>query len=406
MRTYLSATEAAELLGISRETLYAYVSRGQLRSESIPGPSRQRGYRSEDVLEVKRRKEARRDPSRAVEQSLKFGPPILPSSITLIQNERLYYRGQDALKLAETQTLEEIAALLWGAGEQSRSPRAARAVAAGQNRLKPGTSLALERMQLEVIQDSLRYPNSYDLRSSSVHRTGWRVLSLFERLVSGRRCGMALHLSLQRAWAPRNRSAADIMRSALVLCADHELNVSAFAVRCAASAGASPHDCLLTGLATLKGRKHGGQTAAAANLLLGFKSAGEAKTILAERLRQGESVPGFGHPLYPSGDCRAFFLLDCLYRSNNNQRIRLVRCITEAAEDLLGERPNLDWALAALGHALALPKGAPLFMFAAGRTVGWLAHAIEQYESGTMIRPRAKYTGPVPIMSVAKLARW
>ena len=44
--------------------------------------------------------------------------------------------------------------------------------------------------------------------------------------------------------------------------------------------------------------------------------------------------------------------------------------------------------------ALGLPPGSALALFLVGRTVGWIAHAIEQYESGILIRPRARYTGP------------
>ena len=121
-----------------------------------------------------------------------------------------------------------------------------------------------------------------------------------------------------------------------------------------------------------------------------------AKTIFYERLRRGEAIPGFGHPLYPKGDCRASFLLDLLYARDNTPRTRLIRSVTETGEEVLGERPNVDWALAAIGHSLALPTEAPLFLFAVSRTVGWIAHAIEQYESGNLIRPRARYVGPHP----------
>jgi citrate synthase len=63
---------------------------------------------------------------------------------------------------------------------------------------------------------------------------------------------------------------------------------------------------------------------------------------------------------------------------------------------VLGEQPNLDFALAAVSYCFGFPKGAALALFALGRTVGWIAHAIEQYESGDFIRPRAQYVGPVP----------
>src|SRR5437868_5801746 len=103
---YLPARETAERLGIKRDTLYAYVSRGLLRSQSIPG-RRERGYRTEEVERLR----AGRGLSRAT-RSEPF-VPVIDSAICLIEGGRLYYRGHDAIRLAETTTLEAIADLLW-----------------------------------------------------------------------------------------------------------------------------------------------------------------------------------------------------------------------------------------------------------------------------------------------------
>ena len=51
---YLSAREAAAELAISPATLYAYVSRGLIRSEPTPD-SRKNRYRAEDVRTLKER---------------------------------------------------------------------------------------------------------------------------------------------------------------------------------------------------------------------------------------------------------------------------------------------------------------------------------------------------------------
>jgi len=63
---------------------------------------------------------------------------------------------------------------------------------------------------------------------------------------------------------------------------------------------------------------------------------------------------------------------------------------------LMGERPNVDFALATVARALELPPGGAIALFALGRTVGWIGHAIEQYRSGSLIRPRARYMGEQP----------
>src|SRR5215510_900712 len=118
---HLTAQEAASALAVSRATLYAYTSRGQLRSEPVPERPRERRYYREDIERLRERKEARRDPAKAAARGLHWGGPVLESGITLIHEGRVYYRGRDAVTLAATATLEEAAALLWSADESERS---------------------------------------------------------------------------------------------------------------------------------------------------------------------------------------------------------------------------------------------------------------------------------------------
>jgi citrate synthase len=186
-----------------------------------------------------------------------------------------------------------------------------------------------------------------------------------------------------------------------VLAADHELNVSAFTARCAASAHASPYDVVSAAMATLKGSKHGGATERVSSLFRETETPRRARTVVASRLRRGELIPGFGHPLYPTGDPRAALLLRLAEGSGNTAEWRLVRSLRTAGSELLHDLPNLDFALVAVARTYGLPERAPLLMFALGRTVGWIAHAIEQYAAGTLIRPRARYTGPAPEAAAA-----
>src|SRR5947209_19104386 len=113
MVTWLSSGDAAARLGVGRATLYAYVSRGLVRSSPGPGGSRQRRYAGEDVEALRGRSEERRDPAKIGERALHWGVPVLESAITLIENGHLYYRGHDAAELARTRSVEEVAALIW-----------------------------------------------------------------------------------------------------------------------------------------------------------------------------------------------------------------------------------------------------------------------------------------------------
>ena len=205
-----------------------------------------------------------------------------------------------------------------------------------------------------------------------------------------------LEAALARGWR-LDPHAADLVRAVLVLCADHELNVSSFTARCVASAGSTPYAVVIAGLAALEGPKHGGSSTRAEAMLSSLAREKDVRRALAARLQRGERVDGFGHPLYPQGDPRATAILGWLRRRYPTSRDQVfVRAVARAATRTTGEHPNLDFALAAASRVLHLPAGAPLMLFAIGRTIGWIGHAIEQYATGQLIRPRAKYVGVVP----------
>jgi len=194
----------------------------------------------------------------------------------------------------------------------------------------------------------------------------------------------ALHERLAQRWA--RPEAADVIRRALVLLAEHELNASTFAARVTASTGAPLSAAVLAGLAALSGPLHGNASQSMAGLL---EQAGRlgVEAALAAHLRQGLALPCFGHRLYPDGDIRARTLMAAF------EVPAVFAQLAEAGEGLSGERPNVDFALMAMSAAFDLPRDAPLQIFALGRSVGWIAHALEQVETGTLIRPRARYVG-------------
>lgn len=392
------------------KTLYAYVSRGLVRSEAGGGKRRGRRYRSEDVRRLKERKEQRRDPGRAAERALDWGMPVMESAITLISDGRMYYRGRDAVVLSGDHSLEQVAELIWTGsmteGDRGRLPDLFR-VSAGPGvpehpwLVDPGFGL---RSPTEVFGMALQAaaaadPAAYDLRGAAVARTGARILRLLAATATagGQGAGNTVARTLQRRWAPRDAEAADLLDMALVLCADHELNASSFTARCVASAGATPYAVVVAGLAALGGVKHGGITERIEAFLAETEAAGDARRVVTSRLRRGETVPGFGHQLYPDGDPRGEALLAALEEKYpGSEASKLAREAAEAAGDLMGEKPNVDFALTVLARVLDLPPGGALALFALGRTVGWVGHAIEQYEVDRIIRPRARYVGEQP----------
>lgn len=390
---WLDAKAATKLLEVSRATLYAYVSRGFVRSEAVAGKPRERRYAREDVERLRLRAEERRNPEKAAAHALRWGVPILESSITLIADGKLYYRGHDVVELARTRSLEEVAALVWtGAFEADIFDTPLHVVSGGASAPDlPFINRAQSVLPLVAARDAL----AFDLRPRNVAQTGWRIVNLLTSIaVESQELADTVEETLARAWAPQTKDAARLIRAALIVCADHELNVSAFTARCVASAGSNPYAVVLAGLAALEGTKHGGATARVDALWRELRRAKDVKATLAERLRRGESVDGFGHPLYPDGDPRATLLLEML--PARSKELLFARTLAGHVEKVLGDAPTVDFALVAVERVLRLPRGAALTLFAIGRTIGWIAHAIEQYAQDAMIRPRAKYVGAPP----------
>jgi citrate synthase len=390
---YLSAGRAAEELGVSLGTLYAYVSRGMIRSESAGG--RKRRYRAEDVRRLKERKERRRDPDRVVEGALHWGTPVMESGITRIEDDKLYYRGRDVLDLAAGSTIEEVAALIW-TGDPARSPEyfsseppelSARIRAALGSRLPP-----IEAFQVLLSLAGAQDPAAYDLRPAAVARTGGRILRLMAGVAAGE-TARGVAETLGRGWGPLDAGSTHLIDSALVLCADHELPVSTFVARCVASSEATPYAVVVAGLSAMGGVKHGGQIELVEAFVREVELAGGARPAIASRLRRGERIPGFGHSLYPGGDPRGAELLRLAAGRPSSPEVALYAAVAEEVLEVIGERPTVDFGLVTLARVLALPQGAAVALFALGRTVGWIGHAIEQYQSGLLIRPRARYVG-------------
>jgi citrate synthase len=391
---YLSASEASAELAISPATLYAYVSRGLIRSEPS-SDSRSRRYRAEDVRGLKERR-APSPESRGM-RSFDADLPVMDSAIATITEDGPIYRGVNCIDLAEKDTLEHAATLLWDVTSVDPFSRdncplvsgEMRAVAEAARRAAP-IDRTIAVLALAAAADPQAFTRAADGRAM----LGGRILRLVvATMLNGTPSPDPLHVQIAKAWAPSNKHAADLIRRALVLLADHELNASTFTVRCAASTGLNLYDAVIPGLVALKGPKHGGAGVLAAQFVKALVDR-EVAPLIRERVALGERFAGFGHGVYKQGDPRARALLEALARAGAPEK--LVREIPERIAEATGEFVNIDYALAVLVHMLGLPPGNELVLFAMARTVGWIAHASEQLLHGRLIRPRARYIGPAP----------
>jgi citrate synthase len=400
---YLSAKEAAAELGVSLATLYAYVSRDMIRSEPV-ADTRARRYRAEDVRALKQRRVGLAPASQPADPraGISFGgAPVLDSAITLIADGKLHYRGSDAMLLARSSSLEQVAALLWGCRDVQPFTRDAVPV------MTPALmELSRELAQMPRIERCLSMlpiaglddPAVYNMTDRGLAATGARLLRFVAGVISGvAPTAEPVHDVLARALTMGDRRAAGLIRAALVLSADHELNASAFTVRCVAGTGATLYAAVQAGICAAQGPRHGAFTNRVESFLTDMAHRQDLEDAVLQRLRNGDLVPGFGHPLYPDGDPRAATLLKLMAESHGDDPAFLrSQRIAEVMMDAGGVKPNIDFAIGAMGATLRMLPGGGLSVFVLGRTAGWIGHAIEQYRSGQMIRPRARYTGEAP----------
>jgi len=376
--SWLAAETVMARLQIKPQTLYAYVSRGRIEARPDEMDARRSLYRAADVAKLERRKARGRRQAAVAEDAIAWGEPVLASSITTIAHGKLWYRGRDAEILADTARLEDVARRLWACGHE-RFPTQ-------DNRIGPGR--AHDRLFQALAWRAATSPAMRGRRPEALYFEAAALLDLLVDAVAGGPGHGPIHERLARAWGC-DASGADLIRRALVLLADHELNASTFAARVTASTGASLAACALAGLAALSGPLHGGMSHRVQVLVDESRRMGPDAAVAA-RLAMGANLPGFGHPLYPSGDPRARSLLSAMRPHED------MSALARAVRDATGEQVNIDFALTALIDGLHLAPDAAFLIFAIARCTGWIAHAMEQSRTGTLIRPRARYIGPAP----------
>jgi citrate synthase len=389
MDVYLSASEAAAFLEVSKPTLYAYVSRGLVRSESRKNTKSRRYYRL-DLETLKGRKQIRRQPQTEVAGALNWGVPLMDSALTLILDGRLYYRGIDVNELVATKSFWQVAQWFWSGKWDYEAPIVVSKV---NSKVKD----PLTAIHALLIEQAANDPLGYDFTFPAVAETGANILRQILSILSGRSDADIVEAGqfLSLAWSPRQLQAKELLNAALILCIDHELNASSFTARVAASAGCSLYEVISASLCALHGTRHGGDIFRAYSFLAELVQARSVKEMIMQSVRTGADIPGFGHRLYPSGDPRAEILFR-LTRELFPAEMRPLDRAIFTATSLLKRKPTIDLALAVVSIIIGQPSASGFYLFALGRTVGWIAHAAEQRVSHQLIRPRARYTGIMP----------
>ncbi|MFE1248849.1 citrate synthase [Streptomyces sp. NPDC058735] len=399
----LTTREAADLLGVKPETVYAYVSRGQLSSRRAAGG---RGS-TFDAREIEALARRNRREGAAVSGS-GAGELSVRTGITLIESDRYYYRGVDAVDLATRHTYEEVAEWLWTGrmqpGSTFTAPAASVAVARRAVDALPEHAAPTDLLRVATIAAATADPLRFDLSEDTVLGTARTLVPTLVAALPPRGHGRHDQGPLaRRLWDRLSVRDADeeslrALDAALGLLADHDLAASTLAVRVAASARAHPYAAISAGLGVIEGPLHGAASGLAHRLLQDVLEQGDAAPVIAGELRAGRRVPGLGHRLYPGEDPRARALFTLLERVPRAEPALLAaRDIVETTARHTPLHANVDLALAVLTASCGMPPAAGETIFAVARTAGWIAHALEEYgERPLRMRPSGLYAGPKP----------
>jgi len=390
---FVNAAEAAQALGVTVTTLYAYVGRKGIRTQRVPG-SRQTNYWWPDI-ERARHKERRSD------GQWKPAGVTHETKITLMTQRGPYYRGRSALELAKTHTLEAVAALLWDVDEAStfsaRTISVPKEFRTLQKMLKYADPVDLATTLFPFIEHV--NPRAFDLSRQAMARTGAELLRWYACIHSGlsRPDAGLIHETLAKAMGV-SHDRADLIRCILVLSADHGFEAGTYAVRACATAGVTPYRSVLAGLAVVTGRRsNSGRSEAVMRLLNEIASDPEPERPIVRRLQDGTKVPGFGSSYYTSGDPRALFLMNRYEEMFGDEKgFRKLKRAVAAVKELCDLEP--DFIFANVYGYLRLGLESKQSLFPLGRSVGWIAHSIEQFEAGETMRASEYYTGQLPLL--------
>ncbi|HET8600187.1 MAG TPA: citrate/2-methylcitrate synthase [Segeticoccus sp.] len=398
---WVTTSEAAARLGVKRATLYAYVSRGVLRSQRRPGQQESLFERAQiDALAGHTRQPGTPQPL------LRFRS--VATAVSSHRDGELRYRGMPVEQVCAELTLGEAAELLLGAAGRSREAAPERGPDPAQSARMPGevrrvvAELPLERrvpvaVALLGAQDPLRDDRDPDRVRSATFVLLDEVLVVLDAAAEGPAdgsppaAGIAAQLFHALARRRPTRRELECLSVLVIALMDHGLTASTIAARVAASTRSSVTDCLVAAYATMAGPLHGGAPIAAHQLLARAMS-GDPAEVVGQLLRAAEAasgtapasgaapVPGFGHVLYTEEDPRAAVVFERLWRVRGTARLRRA---TEGLIDVMARRlgtfPNVDLATAAAVHAFGMPAGAGEVVFQTARTVGLVAHVLEEY---------------------------
>ena len=387
----LAADEAARALGVSKATLYAYVSRGLLNAVADPADPRASRYSSFEIEQLGQRRGQGRRGEQQIRGALTQGWPVLDSALSGIVDGQLVFRGRYARDMARVASLEDTARWLWQFDPHEPFEADAPVLPEAWSRCVQDTAgwpLAERTLaRFAVAMGSLHGPAWLPDGEPLARACGQHLRAALACFLGTPPSPLPAHEQVAQAWG-LHADAADAVRQAMVLSAEHEMNLIALTARELASVGASLGAALLGSLSYLGAAFNGGDAVRVEALWDEVMAQPDVDAALGARLDRGETLAGFDHLYYPAGDPRAAALMALC------EQLGAAPPIAAAVERLTGWKPSLDFGLVALRRALGAPRDGATTLLMAPRCAGFIAHALEQRRSGERMWVRARYVGP------------
>jgi citrate synthase len=354
------------------------------------------------------------------------GAVVADSALCFIEGEkgRLAYRGYDIHDLAAHVSFEETAWLLWNEDLPTRSQLQELQGELSRHRDLPGAvhdllrTLPARAGSMETLRNAISLlatldPEAEDMTPAANRQKAARLTAAMTTILAAavrRRNGDQpvdpdgdLGHAANFLWMLHGRRPGETttraLDTALVLHAEHGFNASTFAARVTAATLSDLHSAVISAISTLKGPLHGGANRAVMESLEAIGSLDNVEAAVRDKLTRHEKIMGFGHRVYKTMDPRAVHLKKMAQALGQDAGESIWYDMSARMEETVmaakGLYPNVDFYSAAAYRSLGIPAESYPAVFACSRVSGWTAHIMEQYANNRLIRPRARYTGPV-----------
>jgi citrate synthase len=347
-----------------------------------------------------------------------------------------HYRQYSAVDLATSRSLEDVWYLMFhgelpdAAASQAfaRQVGARRALPPGLRDLLPalarqGAPLDVLRTAVSVLGAELGWRPTHDIGSDELYdqalglcavvptilAAAHRIRQGLEPVAPREDLGFAANYLAMVTGEEPSAQHSRAVEQYMVLTIDHGFNASTFTARVVTSTGADLGAAIVAAIGALSGPLHGGAPSRALDMLDAIGTSDRAEAYIRAAVENGERIMGFGHRVYKTDDPRSLLLRSVTEELGGplvafSQDVE--RTTVEVLADLKPGRQlytNVEFYAGVVMHTCGIPRQMFTPTFAAGRTIGWSAHVMEQASHNRLIRPAARYVGPPPPQPVPAL---